>query len=611
MTDSSSLRGVDADTEKRINVGKTHLQTLRNLETRCHDSLQALVVIDAGSSSTRTNVFLAKTRSCPNKGRSIDPDSIQLIREGKRFTGLRVVLEEWLDTYAGKDWESRPVDARLLFQYVPQMHEGAKKLMQLLEEDTVAILDSQLNEEQKVQVKALGIPVMLCSTAGVRDFHEWYRDALFVLLRHLINNPSPAHGYKFFTNPFWTRPITGAEEGLFAFITLNHLSRRLGEDPARCMIDEYGVKHCRNDLAGVVEVGGASAQIVFPLQEGTVLPSSVRAVNLQRERLLPERYPSADVVSVSFMQLGMASSAGLFLKELCSNDEFLQGGICSNPCLFKGFQQSCSAGEVEVRPDGSASVNEDVRKNRLKPLATYCSVHNPEISFKVTNEMQCRENSIDPTKPLAERMKIENCSIIEGTGNFDKCVSQVESILVAPKLPLPANIEAASSGFESVDQVFRFASSTAPMFITGREMLASIDTLKDHRLLRSDFSGDVEELAEAAREFCSSEVIIRTDGPVIQLPNARGEQKLNSLNFDLCKTMALTVSLLRHMAAGENQPSFIKWEKSIAGPDGKPLADLGWQVGVILHHVLFTEEWGRTAYEAGYSHNLEHHHHHH
>ncbi|ESS28129.1 nucleoside-triphosphatase, partial [Toxoplasma gondii VEG] len=262
------------------------------------------------------------------------------------------------------------------------MHEGAKKLMQLLEEDTVAILDSQLNEEQKVQVKALGIPVMLCSTAGVRDFHEWYRDALFVLLRHLINNPSPAHGYKFFTNPFWTRPITGAEEGLFAFITLNHLSRRLGEDPARCMIDEYGVKHCRNDLAGVVEVGGASAQIVFPLQEGTVLPSSVRAVNLQRERLLPERYPSADVVSVSFMQLGMASSAGLFLKELCSNDEFLQGGICSNPCLFKGFQQSCSAGEVEVRPDGSASVNEDVRKNRLKPLATYCSVHNPEISFK-------------------------------------------------------------------------------------------------------------------------------------------------------------------------------------------------------------------------------------
>ncbi|KFH09467.1 NTPase, partial [Toxoplasma gondii VAND] len=144
--------------EKRINVGKKHLQTLRNLETRCHDSFQAFVVIDAGSSSTRTNVFLAKTRSCPNRGRSIDPDSIRLIREGKRFTGLRVVLEEWLDTYAGKDWESRPVDARLLFQYVPQMHEGAKKPMQLLEEDTVAILDSQLNEEQKVQVKALGIP---------------------------------------------------------------------------------------------------------------------------------------------------------------------------------------------------------------------------------------------------------------------------------------------------------------------------------------------------------------------------------------------------------------------------------------------------------------------
>nr|BAA31454.1 NTPase [Neospora caninum] len=598
----ATLRGVSAETEKHISAGKARLQDLRDAERRCHDAWQAIVVIDGGSSATRTDVFLAKTRSCPRGGRHIDPDSIRLLGAGKRFAGLRGVLESWLDAYAGEDWESRSVDSKRLFQHVPEMEDSARGLMQLLEDDAVRILDEKLTEEQKVQVQAMGVPVLLCSTAGVRDFHDWYREALFVILRFLINHPKPGHGYKFFTNPEWTRPITGAEEGLYAFLALNHLSGRLGEDPARCYVDEYGMKQCRNDLVGVVEVGGASTQIVFPLQDGTALPSSIRAVNLQHERFLPSRFPCADVISVSFMQLGVASSSGLFFKELCSNAEFRHQGICYNPCIFRGFRQACSAGDVEILPDGTIVVDEDVRKNKLKPVATSCSANNPEISFKAMNEMQCRENKIDPTKSLAERLRIDDCFQIVGTGDFDTCQAQVEELLVSPRFPLPANIEAASSGFESVGQVFKFASTASPMVITGGAMYASISTMQGLGLLPKDFPGDLEQLIAASRTYCSSPVVNSGDGLVIQLPNA--EQKLTSMNYDLCKTIALTVSLIQHMEAGEHKPSSISWQKSVVGPDGKPRADLGWHVGAILHRVLFTEEWGRTAYETGFTYNM-------
>ncbi|PFH31406.1 NTPase II [Besnoitia besnoiti] len=102
------------------------------------------------------------------------------------------------------------------------MAQRAKELMEQLETDAVGILDARLTEEEKIQVRSRGIPVLFYSTAGIRDFHKkWYREALFVVLRAVINEPTHELGYKFFTNTHWSHPITGAKEGFYAFLTLN------------------------------------------------------------------------------------------------------------------------------------------------------------------------------------------------------------------------------------------------------------------------------------------------------------------------------------------------------------------------------------------------------
>ncbi|PHJ21494.1 gda1 cd39 (nucleoside phosphatase) family protein [Cystoisospora suis] len=543
-----------------------------------------------------------ETESCPRFGRRVLPDTIRLVASGTRHAGLREVLERWLDKYAGKDWESRHVDSRILLKFFPKMEQAAKDFVVILENNIVTLMEEKLTEAQKKHVKAVGVPVVFYSTAGVRDFHDWYRDGFFIAIRAAINQPTNTKGYKLFTNPEMTRPITGAEEGLYAFLTLNHLTKRLSEDSVFCSRGADGTRRCRNDLAGVVEVGGASAQLVFPVDDSDILPSFVKPVNLQAERLLPESYPIAGVVSVSFMQLGVASSAGLFLKQLCSTEQFLRDGVCYNPCFFEGYEQPCSAGEVTIDKNGKASVSEDIRKNRLKPIGTYCSQNNPEIGMKATNELQCRANGIDPQQPLQKRLEFSNCSKIVGTGDFETCHAQIERLLISPRLPLPANIEAASSGFESVGHVFSFASSRSPMVITGGAMVASIRLLQKVELLSSPFEGNASELERAAKTFCSSPIVRDGAGAVIEV--GKHQVKLDALNHDICKTMAVNVSLLEHMETADKRPTSITWEKSVVDDDGREVADLGWQVGAVLQLVLDPGRWSRMAYQTGWAHNL-------
>ncbi|PFH31407.1 GDA1/CD39 (nucleoside phosphatase) family protein [Besnoitia besnoiti] len=106
--------------------------------------------------------------------------------------------------------------------------------------------------------------------------------------------------------------------------------------------------------------------------------------------------------------------------------------------------------------------------------------------------------------------------------------------------------------FESFDQVFKFASSSSPMVITGGAMYADISPLQGLGLPFSDFRGSAHELSEAARKFCRGTVGSSPSVPVVRV--AEADEKLNGLKCDLCKTLALTASLLAHMEKGEHRP---------------------------------------------------------
>ncbi|CBZ56288.1 hypothetical protein NCLIV_067130 [Neospora caninum Liverpool] len=598
------VRALTQSALTKIREGRQAVHLLKSLETQCRRATQAVIVVDAGSSATSPALFRMQTVSCPLQQRRVLPDSIRHVANGIRHTRLREVLEKWLDHYAGKNWESRTLDSRVMFMFFRDILKTAEDFFRVLGENIVELLEKHLTEEDKVPVKGLGVPVIFYSTGGVRDFQDWYRDGFFVALRHAINNFTNAFHYKLFTNPELTRAITGAEEGLFAFLTFNHLTQRL-TDSYHSGVARGRVGRSRNELAALVEIGGASAQVVLPLAPTAVLPFAVKAVNLQRERFLPKRFPNADVISVSFMHLGVDSSTGLFLKQLCTDKEFLKDGICYNPCFFKGYQQACSAGAVTINhEDGTVAVSEDMRTNKLKPIATYCSESNPEISMKAINRLQCRHNKIDPRQPLEKRVAIEGCTKIVGTGDFDKCQQQVESILISPKYPLPANSEATSSGFDSLGQVFRFASTNAPMVITGAAEVVAIRLLMKAGLLSSSFSGDSKEMEEASKKFCGAPLQVQENsGPMmIHLPNL--QMKLLSIDHDICKSMAVNVALLRLMEGAEERPVTITWEKSVNDENGEHVADLGWHLGAILQQVLHVDEWGHMVYESGWTHNL-------
>ncbi|KFH12689.1 GDA1/CD39 (nucleoside phosphatase) family protein [Toxoplasma gondii MAS] len=594
--------------------GRRVLEELMLSEVSCRQLTQAMIVVDGGSSKTLPSLFTAVTESCPQEGRRVLEGTLKFVGEGTKVAGVRDLLEDWLDAHAGKDWESRELDAQTLMRSFPSMQEQANKLVARLIQDVVALLNSRLSETEKEEVKALGVPVFFHTTAGVRGFPDWYRDGMFVALRRAINASPPVEGYLFFTNKDWTRAISGEVEGIYAFLTANLLTRNF----ERLLEDAPGVSkeselHAHRKLAGIVEVGGASMQIVFPVRPFVPFPPFAKVSNLQKEGYLPHSYPPVDLVAVSFMQLGASSASGVFLKMLCGKEEYLRDGICRNPCLFRGFEQACSAGEVTIGPTGEIHVSSNLRKNRLKPAATFCGGGNAEIMYKLSNRIECMATRINPLLPLEQRMQIPNCEKIVGTGDFAACAKEVEDILINPNLPLPANQEAVSLGFETPAQIFKFISSSAPLFVTGASLVSPVKLLQAVNLLPKDFDGTARaQLVEAATKFCATPVSRESDGSLslrveasAQRPDAPPAKpvKLTTLNYETCHRLAMAASVLQQIDSGARKPNSVRFETKVTD-DGSEVGPFGWQAGTILHHVANSRQWSTAAYELGVGHTF-------
>lgn len=588
-------------------AGRRLLEELLLNESICRELTQALIVVDGGSSKTQPSLFAVTTESCPRQGRRVIEGTLKLVKEGPKSAGVRDLLEDWLNKHAGPDWESRELDAATLMKSFPSMQAMANKLAVKLLADVTELLEKNLSSTQKEEVKVLGIPIFFHSTAGVRGFPDWYRDGMFVALRRAINSAPSNQGYVFFTNEEWTRPISGEYEGIYAFLTANFLTRNFDKlVKAVSAGDDDAELSAHRKLAGVVEVGGASMQIVFPVRAFFPPPPFVKISNLQKEGFLPGTYPPVELVAVSFMQLGASSASGIFLKMLCSKEEYLKNGVCQNPCLFRGFEQDCSAGEVTIDSSGAISVSQDVRKNRLKPVATFCGGGNAEIIHKVSNGLECMATNINPLDPLERRLEIPGCTKIVGTGEFGKCVSEVDEILIDPRLPLPANQEAVSIGFETPGQIFKFVSSSSPLFMTGNSLVMPVKLLQKLKLLPADFHGARSQLYEAAERLCSTPVTRDGNGkPIVQVKGTNAEPiELNTFNYETCHRLAMAIGVLTHINSGARRPNSVRFESNITSEDGVSVGNFGWQVGTILHHVTRRQEWSRAAYELGVGHTF-------
>ncbi|VAI55015.1 unnamed protein product [Triticum turgidum subsp. durum] len=97
---------------------------------------------------------------------------------------------------------------------------------------------------------AAATEVRLMATAGLRLLEEGVREAILVSCRNALR----ASGFRF--EDSWAKVIPGSDEGIYAWIAANYALGTLGGDPHKTI--------------GIIELGGASAQLTFVSDE--VLP---------------------------------------------------------------------------------------------------------------------------------------------------------------------------------------------------------------------------------------------------------------------------------------------------------------------------------------------------
>lgn len=588
------------------------------LSRQCRLSFNPVLVVDGGSTGTRGALFRLKAESCPRLGRKMLPNSIKFLEEGTKFAGLRQTLEKWLDEHAGPEWPSKPYDAKALLKKYKSMLETGRELMHNILDNAVGLITKHFSVYEQEEIRAVGIPVLLFTTAGVRDTHDWYRRGLLFACLKAINSYSGSHGFYFFSDEDWARPIPGVEEGMLAFAAANQLLgnfdtvKELKKSMERASTPEERKaleRDMRHSLISIVEAGGASLQIVFPAFTVGSSPSFVHTVNLTAAGYLSEDYPSIDMMSTSFMQLGASSATGIFYKSFCSNPANVKDGVCLNPCLPIGFKQECSTGEVTITAEGEIIVAKAVQKQRVKPAAYYCTSSNDEISKKTLNRLSCLGAGINPEQPLEDRLAIENCTSMEGTGDFAACSAAVFNTLLDPALPLPANQEASYTGFDTVGQIFDFMATSSPVVITGKALVHPVKDLQKIGLLPDAFRGDPCQLKDAAVEFCAAPVVQLPTGGLARQVKVQGTTKdvpLTSFNLENCMKLGMSHGLLQLLNRSQIHPSRIKFALDIEDPKtGEKVGEFGWPPGAILRAILDVNGWATKAYVLGSNHTVK------
>ncbi|RZC28507.1 probable apyrase 6 [Glycine soja] len=155
--------------------------------------------------------------------------------------------------------------------------------------------------------------IRLMATAGLRMLDAAAQERILASCRKVVRDS----GFMF--RDEWASVITGSDEGVYAWVVANYALGTLGGDPL--------------ETTGIIELGGASAQVTFVSREA-VLPSFSRTVKFGNT--------TYNLYSHSFLHFGL-NAAQDSLKEALVLGEFnlasqsLQKGLRIDPCTPTGY----------------------------------------------------------------------------------------------------------------------------------------------------------------------------------------------------------------------------------------------------------------------------------
>ncbi|ESQ35391.1 hypothetical protein EUTSA_v10007501mg [Eutrema salsugineum] len=228
-------------------------------------SFRYSVVIDAGSSGTRAHVFRYWLES---SGKPV-------FDFGKEnYASLK--LNPGLSSYA-----DNPEEASVSLKELVEFAKGRVPKRMLKNSD-----------------------IRLMATAGMRLLQETVQEQILEVTRGVLRSS----GFRF--RDEWASVISGSDEGMYAWVVANYALGSLGGDPLQ--------------TTGIIELGGASAQVTFVSSE-PVPPELSRTITYGNV--------SYKIYSHSFLHYGQDAAQKDHLESLQNSGE----GIVTDPCTPKGY----------------------------------------------------------------------------------------------------------------------------------------------------------------------------------------------------------------------------------------------------------------------------------
>lgn len=192
-------------------------------------------------------------------------------------------------------------------------------------------------------------PIYIMATGGMRLLRKDVQDKILNVLSGSIRRD-----YEF--EKIDARVISGADEGINLWLTVNSLSRRLGSAYSGQQPGTLYKRPASSRTLGVLEMGGASAQVVFEV--GVELSEYIRRMMVH----YPEAYRTLGR-SIVDVELGQKRKTKLF------SGSFLGLGVNSARSLFTDLLVRRTVGIVDIRTVATKSAPSASRTSQGRSLA--------------------------------------------------------------------------------------------------------------------------------------------------------------------------------------------------------------------------------------------------
>jgi apyrase len=210
--------------------------------------------------------------------------------------------------------------------------------------------------------------IRLMATAGMRMLDIEVQEKILDSCRKVLRSS----GFKFSDN--WASVITGSDEGVYAWVVANYALGTLGGDPL--------------ETTGIIELGGASAQVTFVSREA-MLPLFSRTVKFGNV--------TYNLYSHSLLHFGLNVAHDSWREAITSGDlnlasQYIQKGLHIDPCTPAGYSYNVDSWK--------SSPSSHSEKNQ----------HQPTVQTK-GNFSECRSAALKLLQKGKESCSYQHCDI--------------------------------------------------------------------------------------------------------------------------------------------------------------------------------------------------------